>query len=587
MATNFVSAAEDELTCPVCLQFYTSPHVPKNLPKCAHILCRLCLQKITEGGLKTIKCPQCNKVSNLPEDGIDGLTTSLVVRNLAEKHPAGIKQRNDQIQEELHRAKEQTAKRLLEAKEYEKQIQTSIEQEERDIQKSVELVQAQAHAQAQELLSQIKSLSGLAEIKQHIAQLETRVTNIQTSQSELKSMSDDEFCSQTDALTNKLRKLQMDCKPQTNTNQCVSKFIANEHVQLGRIANPRRLEWVQLQGFGHFEDAISITSKSNGMFAVYYDDDKTVTLFHYENSQFKKHHQFVVDRVPHDRLRSASIALHDNGSYLVAPKFAAGFNVHSSNGKHLKSVSVKDPKQTHEIKATVYISTISDGKILTGSVTRDNLNVLTILDAKYTFLKTIMISIFPFCFDDIRGTHVAVSDYSKDKVCVYDLQSGTETLNVDIQLGPEAICYDKQSDCMLIGRYTMRDEIGDPVFGTGVIDQYCSRTGKLVACLAQGLRCPREMAFVDDNALAVTSVNTVKLCQITDIKPAQPREVVSDSNLDSKQDFRVCSNPDCAKPANHVPGGLKRCTRCHNVAYCGPQCQRKDWKSHRTVCGKQ
>ena len=165
-------------------------------------------------------------VSNLPQDGIDGLTTSLVVRNLAEKHPAGIKQRKEQIKEELHQAKEQTANRLTEIKESEKQIQTSIEQEERDIKKSIKLIQTQAEAQAQELLNQIKSSSGLAEIKQHIAQLETRAKNIQVSLSELESMSNNKFCIQSDALTNQIRKLQMDSKPQSYTNQCVSKFIA-------------------------------------------------------------------------------------------------------------------------------------------------------------------------------------------------------------------------------------------------------------------------------------------------------------------------------------------------------------------------
>ena len=108
MATKFASAAEDELAHPVCFQFYTPPHEPKNLPKCSHILCKVCLQKLTKRVLKKIKCPQCNKVSYLPEDGIDGLTTSLVVRNLAEKHPTGIKQRKEQIQNEFHQVEEQT-----------------------------------------------------------------------------------------------------------------------------------------------------------------------------------------------------------------------------------------------------------------------------------------------------------------------------------------------------------------------------------------------------------------------------------------------------------------------------------------------
>ena len=58
-------------------------------------------------------------------------------------------------------------------------------------------------------------------------------------------MSDDEFCTQINTLTNHLGKLQVDGIPNVNTDQCVSKFIADEQVQLGRIVKPRRLEWVQ------------------------------------------------------------------------------------------------------------------------------------------------------------------------------------------------------------------------------------------------------------------------------------------------------------------------------------------------------
>jgi mitochondrial splicing suppressor protein 51 len=30
-----------------------------------------------------------------------------------------------------------------------------------------------------------------------------------------------------------------------------------------------------------------------------------------------------------------------------------------------------------------------------------------------------------------------------------------------------------------------------------------------------------------------------------------------------------------------------RCSRCKVVAYCGTECQKMDWKEHKTVCGKQ
>mmetsp|Transcript_34184 Transcript_34184/g.69068 ORF Transcript_34184/g.69068 Transcript_34184/m.69068 type:complete len:116 (+) Transcript_34184:89-436(+) len=35
----------------------------------------------------------------------------------------------------------------------------------------------------------------------------------------------------------------------------------------------------------------------------------------------------------------------------------------------------------------------------------------------------------------------------------------------------------------------------------------------------------------------------------------------------------------CGKP------GQAHCSRCHAVTYCGPECQRSDWKRHKASCG--
>ena len=205
-----------------------------------------------------------------------------------------------------------------------------------------------------------------------------------------------------------------------------------------------------------------------------------------------------------------NIALDDNDRCFVA-KFSEKFDVYSTNGKHQNTVRVKDPKQQHEIKATVSISITDDGKILVGTVTVHNLWHIAVHDAECTLLKMIPISIGPFYIADVRGTHVAVSDYTVDTVCVYDLQSGKETLQLHIH-GAQAICYDKTSNCMLIAGYTKKNYIGEPVPGTGFIDQYCCTTGKVVACIAQGLLYPRNMTFIDDNTLAITTQTTIKLC---------------------------------------------------------------------------
>lgn len=37
----------------------------------------------------------------------------------------------------------------------------------------------------------------------------------------------------------------------------------------------------------------------------------------------------------------------------------------------------------------------------------------------------------------------------------------------------------------------------------------------------------------------------------------------------------------CGRPSRAA------CARCHNALYCGPQCQRADWRSHKAACGPQ
>ncbi|KAF2765752.1 hypothetical protein EJ03DRAFT_242572, partial [Teratosphaeria nubilosa] len=43
-----------------------------------------------------------------------------------------------------------------------------------------------------------------------------------------------------------------------------------------------------------------------------------------------------------------------------------------------------------------------------------------------------------------------------------------------------------------------------------------------------------------------------------------------------------CHN--CHKPGNTPTQPLKTCRGCCKAWYCGRECQKKDWKRHRTSC---
>ena len=60
----------------------------------------------------------------------------------------------------------------------------------------------------------------------------------------------------------------------------------------------------------------------------------------------------------------------------------------------------------------------------------------------------------------------------------------------------------------------------------------------------------------------------------------------SDPVSDDELDLNQCSNTACMVPAYLAPKGLKKCTRCYKVSYCGRDCQSKHWKFHRLDCGK-
>ena len=47
-----------------------------------------------------------------------------------------------------------------------------------------------------------------------------------------------------------------------------------------------------------------------------------------------------------------------------------------------------------------------------------------------------------------------------------------------------------------------------------------------------------------------------------------------------------CFNIDCRKRDSNVPGGLKRCTRCHTAAYCSKECQTEHWNLHKPGCAQ-
>ena len=79
MATSAVNPLEEHITCPVCLEVYTGPHILR----CLHTFCYQCTQGVKQGD--RVKCPECRQYTKLSEVKKDFKMESLIAvcRNIS------------------------------------------------------------------------------------------------------------------------------------------------------------------------------------------------------------------------------------------------------------------------------------------------------------------------------------------------------------------------------------------------------------------------------------------------------------------------------------------------------------------------
>ena len=87
MATSAVNPLEEHISCSVCLEVYTNPHILR----CLHTFCYQCIQGVKQG--KRVQCPECRWYTNFREVKKDFKMESLIAIN------RNTSQKNDKPQE--------------------------------------------------------------------------------------------------------------------------------------------------------------------------------------------------------------------------------------------------------------------------------------------------------------------------------------------------------------------------------------------------------------------------------------------------------------------------------------------------------
>ncbi|XP_072015965.1 uncharacterized protein [Amphiura filiformis] len=564
MAGSFSDVAQEDLTCPLCYELFVDPHVPKILD-CSHVCCQVCLKRLVKGGKSTIYCPECRQTIHVPQGKIPALKTNLRIRSLAEKHiqigaTAQKMQRRQTItctnhegekmyfhcvacnvpicqfcllhSHKEHDVREQKAvvqdkkdemeKLMREAigdvKSYEARVQglndleqgieKALKQEEAEIDECAERIRRKCQALKIQLRQAEEERFNT--IREERERLGIQAKNIRTHhnhvESNIDTMTDydyisahDEFMIKMKALTVKEKGADIYMKPS------VSKFVATPgELKLGWFSKPKHID--PDQEFGEFESASGLVSTPLGFLTVSDFGNNQVSVYSEQHNEYKK--LMNITLTSSNQCMPIDVAAAPDGRFLIVR--GSGIEVYSIKGKYKRKIGTSSITEGGEGANTVdvcSVTTTRDGRILAADYGK---SAITVHDPMGRIVKTISTSVKPQCLAAIHDSHVIMSDFHSGKVCIIDLQTTEETLNVDI---PEAqgVCYDEQTNCILVVRNERGSEPGRVFIGTGVIEQYCRTTGRLIACLATDLYHPRALAFTSDGRLAVADSKTIKV----------------------------------------------------------------------------
>ena len=271
---------------------------------------------------------------------------------------------------------------------------------------------------------------------------------------------------------------------------------------------------------GNFKDASAIASTSHNYLAVSDFGRKVVTIIRKKpggKCKRKRNLRLVnynTTYPPHD------VAVRSEGEFLVAR--VSHVEVYTAQGKYRGIVkyglSTEKIKEELEEKSDLSYGDIHKETVRAHRIAVTDNDTILIADFNNSSIhifpsdldqnnQKLTTTIDPYRLAVCPGGHIGIMQ--RDKIGIMNLKSGEEIRNFDI---PRALgfCYHKPSDCFLIGRHVQEDNMW-----TGVIEQYCTMTGRFIARLADGLCNPQDMVVTPDGQLAIADGKSVKIYKVT------------------------------------------------------------------------
>ena len=564
MATAFAHAAANELKCPVCLELFAEPRIPKDLPECGHVCCEECLQELFKGK-QQIECPECRATIKRPAGGVSSFRTNFRLRNLASSHPGEenleytepictehdeakmryycstckmlacqaclylkhqglehncikLKEECDERRKEMQTEIEDLKKKIVSLQIASETLSNSrkmtedlVNEEGKKINNQVQEVIKTAHEQAKRLIDCLEATK-----RDHLSQLDEQLLEI-TQQVERANTTvgltgdivanklDSDFIQSHDALAEKLQliRVTMDKTDTLKKTPHVVKFVPQKKLRLGRL--------VQLvQEFGKFTLVQDVACSPDGLLATCDLLDEKVTIYHKQSGLYEKK---LTIGLREKSSGPRGVCFFPDGHIWITR--CTMIEQYSNDGAFVKEIDTKDTYiEGQKFNVWSVTTTGNRTRALVGDVAN---SVITEHNSHGSVTKTLNTTTRPFFVAYVNEKKVAFSSYKQNNVCVMDIDTQKETLKIHL---PEVqgVCYDVKNKSLLISR---NDMVYNPTssklevkYGTGRIEQYCIESGRFQSCLAEGLYQPFGLTFISDGELAVADNKNIKIYKI-------------------------------------------------------------------------